>query len=255
MPFTIFLRKEGTSVHRLAFEREKTGLLTIKNNNVNAFHGNKNICHTKPIQLVVEVRRKTCSRCYFGAIKWSKSHPFSAHTGSQRIAQHDIFTFRSLSSQLEFVYPRYLGEPKRKCSSGFSSSSTPGRSSPQVEVNHRTNLKYSQLPVLNLVRPLTVLQKIKLGIRTKTKSQEKRGRIKEKKKIHFQGTNPVPLRQKHGQTHHECFYTSNHRQKHFLKPLFDFLGRGHNFNRTKIVGFLCKFTDLPTDGLTHNGMI
>ena len=138
-----FRRQLPFTVYR-AFEREKNGLLTVKNNNVNTFHGNKNlICHTKPIQLVGEVRRKTCSRFYFGAIKWSKSHPFSAHTGSQRIAQHDIFTFRSLSSQLEFVYPRYLGEPKRKCSSGFSSSSTPGRSSPQVEVNHRTNLKDS----------------------------------------------------------------------------------------------------------------
>ena len=34
-----------------------------------------------------------------------------------------------------------------------------------------------------------------------------------------------------------------------------FLKRGHNFNRTKIVGFLCKFTDLPTCRLTHNSMI
>jgi len=33
-----------------------------------------------------------------------------------------------------------------------------------------------------------------------------------------------------------------------------FLKRGHHFNRTKIVGFLCKSTDLPTYGLTHNAM-
>ena len=96
MPFTVYR----------AFEREKNGLLTVKNNNVNTFHGNKNlICHTKPIQLVGEVRRKTCSRCYFGAIKWSKSHPFSAHTGSQRIAQHDIF---SLSDHFPASWNLYI---------------------------------------------------------------------------------------------------------------------------------------------------
>ena len=34
-----------------------------------------------------------------------------------------------------------------------------------------------------------------------------------------------------------------HRQEHFLTP---FLMRGHNFNQTKLVGVLCKFTDLRT---------
>ena len=49
--------------------------------------------------------------------------------------------------------------------------------------------------------------------------------------------------------------------KHFCrrnaspKAFFNrFLKRGHNFNLTKIVGFLCKSSDLPTYGLTHNAM-
>ena len=33
-----------------------------------------------------------------------------------------------------------------------------------------------------------------------------------------------------------------------------FLKRGYNFNRTKIVGFLGKSSDLPTYGVTHNAM-
>ena len=248
MPFTVYR----------AFEREKNGLLTVKNNNVNTFHGNKNlICHTKPIQLVGEVRRKTCSRCYFGAIKWSKSHPFSAHTGSQRIAQHDIFTFRSLSSQLEF--PVILGSQRENAHQASRQVQRLDDPVPKWKLTIVLRL----FRVLNLVRPLTVLQKIKSGTGAPVRNQKKNKKPRKKrtnkreKKIHCQGSNPVPLRQKHSQTYHECFYTyaSNHRQKHFLKPLFVFLGRGHNFNRTKIVDFPCNFTDLPTYGLTHNAMI
>ena len=123
----------------------------------------------------------------------------------------------------------------------------------------------STVGVLNLARPLTVLYKIKLGIKRKTKDQEKI----------LLGLEPLPHgRQVHnhrivGQKHiadasqiflyndlSSYFKAVGPNRFHFLFKILQqskciakrtFLAAFysvHNFSRTRIVGFLCKFTEL-----------
>ena len=130
----------------------------------------KSICHTKLIQLISEVGCKTCFHCYFEANGQNHVHFWLIQVLKSGIAWH-FLTFRPLSSQLEFVHPPWSWGVEENMLF-FSSSSTSGWSSPQVEVNHR---KPESLPrVLNLVRPLTELcRKLNEELKEKQKAKKK----------------------------------------------------------------------------------
>ena len=132
----------------------------------------KNICHTKLIQLISEVGCKTCFHCYFDANGQNHVHFWLIQVLKSGIAWH-FLTFRPLSSQLEFVHPRDLGEWKRKC----SSSRQVQRLDDPVHKWKLIIVNPESLPfVINFVRPLTVLcRKLNEELKEKQKAKKKEG--------------------------------------------------------------------------------